>query len=320
MSARRADPKSRRKLVQCKKHGLHYDAELHSGCVLCRKENPPLVPAVSTNAWRVWGPFALVIVALAAVAYWQTRPEGARVGAAPATIRLEPRPYRGQIAVLEGRLYDARATEGGAAARDAAEALAAAVRRKERPPVADAAAQRIESYARQRAAGEIAVARSDWEDLREELFSHASWFRNPGAAPAAQATAEPPPVDPAIVASLRQSAERLGERIEGGARAAAQAARPAPGDAVARWNDWATTWQNQLDDVAAGIETARVGEDPGVGRAHAALLGAVGELRALVPLVEGETVPPAAEVAARFDAARERVDEAHLALAPLGGG
>ncbi|MEE8523980.1 MAG: hypothetical protein V3T72_08615 [Thermoanaerobaculia bacterium] len=184
----------KRRMVKCKKHGLHYDPKMASGCTLCLKEKteiPQRPPQVTIILLCILGmAFAIFHV------FGPDSPgdeEEPLLGPAPDAVqasKLDPEPYRQPIEALERALFteidnDLDLAGAGVSIAYSTRNLSAEIRRQG-PEYAALDADTIENMGQNIAeaftyAG-LEKLKSDWLRARQRVFSPASWFATPALA------------------------------------------------------------------------------------------------------------------------------------------
>jgi hypothetical protein len=266
MTVKQPSPPGRRRLVPCKKHKLHYDPSLHSGCVLCRKENP-LGEKREERPILAW--IALLLVFAAGGWYLANRqPDLEVTGGRPALI--DPEPYRAQIQTLDDLLFqgDLIAPHDAERSAVAAQALAAMLRRRaaNRPDeqgridpldaLAESAAQDAEALpplltASGEQGAETSAARTAWVALREKVFGRHDWFRTTISA----ATAPSPAVTPAaVIADLEEFADQFDQVVQTArGELASFDGTPLDDAKVKRWAEWSAAWGERVVTLAGEL-------------------------------------------------------------------
>jgi hypothetical protein len=253
--------------------------------------------------------------------------------------RLDPTPYRRQIVQLEQQLYSER--PGGFDDADRVSGLARelsmAVRGDGRDLTRSQAFGKLFDYA-----GEVGVQadvgyttanlpalRSRWEQVRNEAFAPAEWFRNSTPALTAAQSPSQPVVDQRTVQGLRDAAVQLEQMIRRGRREAlsipeagvdaalntAEARR-----AEQQWRSWSDRWLRDLDGVARYMpSTPSANADVNVTMAYQELSRALGELRLVQhSAASTTTIPFKYEREQRFESASRYVEQAREYLDKVG--
>jgi hypothetical protein len=181
----------RRRMVKCKKHGLHYDPKMASGCTLCLKETtkvPQRPPQVTIILLCILG-IAFAIFQI----FGPDRPgdeEEPLLGPAPEAAepsKLDPEPYRQPIEALEQALFaeidnDLDLAGAGVTIAYSTRNLGAEIRRQG-PEYAAYDADTIEKMGENVADAftfrDLEKLKGDWLRTRQSVFSPASWFVTP---------------------------------------------------------------------------------------------------------------------------------------------
>jgi hypothetical protein len=243
----------RRRMVKCKKHGLHYDPKMASGCTLCLKEKtktprrPPQVTiillCVLGMAFAVYQVFGPSQPGEEEEPLLGPAPDMARTAQAP----LDPEPYRQNLEALERALFTEIRTDTdlagtGISIDNACRNLGAEIRRQA-PQYADTEAAAIESLARGIADAftykDLEELKSDWLLIRRRAFSPASWFTTPARSGS--------PALRIAIGEYGALANNLQSLIEEGAAEAQSYADSADfPDRDQRWQDFRGNWQERL--------------------------------------------------------------------------
>jgi len=297
------------RMVRCKAHGLHYDPELRSGCVLCQKEASSAHARSGARApillLSLIG-LALVLLELLGGGDGGTAgspPDGAEAGVGVAAGRLDPAPYRRSIEALETVLFrtpvenqaDLEATRANLATaagnlsrelhRAGPEVAAAEVAAGEVAELGDAP----EPFGFR----ELERARDDWLRIRARRLLSAPWLAAP---PAGGGAARDRPVR----AEFRAHADALVALIQDGAsRASSLAAVPAGPEREREWRELLAEWGGRVEELVRNTP-----ERPGTG-AGAELLVAIqqleGALQQTWALSQDGSLPRGPDPTARFD-------------------
>ncbi len=342
----RDESQPRRVGVPCPVHGLHYNPEQSSGCVICLREK-------QNSRKLLWG-LAVSGAGLLLVVYFATRPESqaferseatmglelAAVENAPdqpiSTARLSPEPYRDTISQLEAVLYQTsppdyqdmtRASRLGSQLgqeirqQEASRRVVPAMSRLLAWSAALDAAQDV-GYA----PADLTRARSEWESLREQCFQPAAWFRTASPNLERAQTPPPPTVNRNTVRGLQKVARDMHHLIAVG-RPAALRIGEITGDVVTAetrrvengWRRWRDDWLKKLQKVADSFPAhPGMSANPNVLLAYQAMGQALHELRIVTVPVNETGVPFIYQREANFRAAESHLREAEGYLDRLG--
>lgn len=303
MTVKQAPPAGRRRLVSCKKHKLHYNPDLHSGCVLCRKENllgarPPERPILR------W--LGLLLVVAAAGWYLFGRAPEATVPLAEASGAMAPDPYREHITLVDNLLFggdELAPADAGQAAR-ALEAMITMITRREAIPGGgpaelsprgrggvdglDALAARLRVDTRG-AALDARPLRASWSSLRVELFGDQEWFRSRMGGSVAAAD---PELDAELADDLAAVASSIAAVIDGARSTLAALPDALEAEAAPAYASWATAWDDQLQSLVSELPPPPSAEaDAALGLAHRQLDLTIATLARLGRASTGEVVP-----------------------------
>ena len=241
----------RRRMVRCKTHGLHYDPELSSGCVLCLKEWSKLVPRRAPQFTIV----LLCILGMAAILYRVFGP-GQTAGAAVIVEeevavdgRLDPEPYRQAIEAIEAGLFapvdDGRVlVDAGSSFATGSADLSVTIRRldPESAETADLVAALGDATSEGFDFAVLERLREDWLRLRGRRFLPAGWFLVPAMAGTAG--------DRVLLAEHRELARGLRTLLyEGAAQAQALFDSENGVESGERWQAFAADWHQRIDDL-----------------------------------------------------------------------
>lgn len=307
--------------VRCKKHGVAYNPDLHSGCPLCRRSEE----RAEARRTGISTPFILVAsAAVAAVsllvmvggeaARRELAAETARVQTAPETAPADPTPFRSQISTIERVLYQTQPPSAGdaPALRSALLELSAAA--------AEAGSEETDTLAiRSQAMAELLSdpldlpsRRQEWERLRDAAFVPVGWFQKSTDQLAELQT--PPATDPPSVtfARLEALAVQIGALIEAGEEEAIRvASTDSPPDVEGEEDprrSWSRAWRDRVDAAIEGRPpTPDPDQSPDLFAAYERLRRAIEQLR-MVPVDTVHGSPD--QVARRFSRARDAVNEA----------
>lgn len=271
-----------RRMVKCKKHGLHFDPKMSSGCTLCAKETARQVPRRTPQLTLIL--LCLLGMTVAVYQMLGIRSEEATAfddgdaelvdAAATSATRLDPEPYREAIEDLEDALYRPAVTStrdlpaAGRHLADAARGLGEAIARRD-PRSGEAAVAAITRLAT--ASGddytfaELRSARVFWSRIRASYFHPADWYRSP------------PPSDleerRALLADYRNAASELLGLIGEASAALGNSGVPAAEDGGDGWRQFSSDWRQRLREAWSSLPA---GPPPGVD--DAAVLLAVQKL------------------------------------------
>lgn len=300
------------RMVRCRRHGLHYDPKLASGCYLCLKEAAKRRKPAAPKFLLLLG----LILGMAVVLYRFFGPElGLREEAivgleieesAPGRI-LDAEDYRGEIQAFEQALFQAPATTrnelASTSGRIGSTARILSERLDERDGDSVAAASMADlagSLPGQLSFTRLEKTREEWLRLRRRHLGSAPWFVEPsGAAAASSSSAE----KRAAVAEYRDIASELTILLQdGNAQALALVSSP---DQEA-WRAFMDDWRERLREIAA-----RKPKRPRAGASSEVLLGFERLERAFSQarsLANGNSAPQQASGA--FQRAYEQAEEA----------
>lgn len=294
MTVKSPPQKGRRRLATCKKHHLHYDPSLQSGCVLCRKENP--LGSVRNNRPILGWLAVLGAAALIAAYFGFDRGQTPAAETSEATEALfDPEVHRTQLTILESTIYQDKLASAADAARasTAATVLATELRQRDTTYVGDLAARRLEEFRDQISAStppfDLAPVRESWRQVRAEVFAEAAWFRQ--APVAALTTGNSADDVSAMTGKMTSFADRLTTFAATARQELAAFDNRSDPDRVAKHADWASRWPERVGKLREELPALIQGSDPGVALAHAELENA---LAALDQLASGE-IPDAAQ-------------------------
>ncbi len=244
----------RQRMVRCKTHGLHFDPQLSSGCVLCVKEWSKLLPQRAPQFTIV----LLCVLGMAVILYQVFGP-GRTVGG-PLIVeeepaedpRLDPEPYRPVIETLETGLFTT--VEDRRDLADAATSFAAAARQlagriqrldPSHAGTASAVAMLGASASEELGFAELERLRDNWLRLRRHQYLSADWFRSPVAEGSAR--------DRVMLAEHREVARGLRALLyEAAAEAQSIADSEDGSEGQELWREFAADWRRRLDELWSG--------------------------------------------------------------------
>lgn len=246
-----------RRMIKCKKHGLHYDPKMSSGCALCAREAAKQIPRRAPQLTLILLCVLGMMIALyqifgvgakGADAFDLTRSESEDTPAA-AVARLDPELYREAIENLEAAVHrPAVATSrelpaAGIRIADAAHELSEAIARRQPRDgaAASAALSRLGTTADRKGFSlpDLRQARIDWQRIRARHFEPADWYGTPG-----QGGSEEQRIQ---LADYRDVASELIGLI---AEASAEmATRPSSGEEENGWKAYASGWRQRLGEA-----------------------------------------------------------------------
>lgn len=256
------------RMVKCRRHGLHYDPKLASGCYLCLKE--------AAKRRRPTPPKFLVLllcglgVALILFRIFGMRQDGAEgpsvSAASPPTVvekPIDPEPLRRELIAFEEALFQTtpRTRDELDAVRTRLATTGASLR--------DALAQRHAGTVAEVSLDELVAAvprhlsfehleqlRERWLRLRRRHLASAPWLAEGGATESASLRQR------ASEAQYRSVAfELVGLLQEASAEAAAQSTNPDP----AAWRSFIGDWRTRLQGIAeGGLRRPRTDASPNV--------------------------------------------------------
>lgn len=243
----------RRKRVRCKKHGLHYDPALSSGCALCRKETIQTEDRKGPTAI----PFLLSLLGLAVVTWKLSAglpesfaPEPAKPLVTTISDRADPEQFREQIEDVERFLFDVPYSdlEGAIFGTSAALRTFEAEMQTGSPEVI-AEAPSLEAVVREIDDGDASYydllrLRDVWTDFRRGVFFPADWFHAPVR----------PEADRAVVLAYGQANEELIRLLEESRARAVDLEEPSAS---------ASTWQDWTNELSAQLAAVRERLPPG---------------------------------------------------------
>lgn len=241
------------RMTRCRKHGLHYDPKLASGCYLCLKDaakrRKPTAPK-----------FLLLLLALFAMALVLFRIFGPKLGPEEEALvgleieqtdtnrSLDPEAYRNELLAFEQALFSSPAeslddlalTSGQI--RSSARILEDTLTANDGDSVASAAFRDLaRSIPNTLAFTDLERTREAWVQLRDRHLSSASWFYRPSGNGASAQTR-------AAVAEYLDIARSLLDLLqEGNSQALALADDPSTGD----WRGFMEDWRERLNQIAA---------------------------------------------------------------------
>lgn len=242
-----------RRMVKCKRHGLHFDPKMASGCYLCLKE------AAKRRVYKQPKFLVLLISALgmALVLYKMFGPEpppnpedaplqGLTIEEERESTRFDPAPYRPTVQTFEEALFRSKVESSadlaltGPRLASAANTLRAAVDR-DHPGSALAASLRDLEQGIPSAGfshRHLKDARKQWLRIRGRYLEEAPWFEDP---PEKQAAGKVP------VAEYQTLASDLITFLEDGAAEAR-----AMGDSAdaQRWKSFQSRWRERFKEMA----------------------------------------------------------------------
>lgn len=252
----------RRRLVRCKKHDLHFDPSMTSGCALCRKEEP-----LANHKGPQLLVLLLALLGVAFAAYQIFKPNAAtdtpRTTPSLSTLErtalvLDAEKYRAPITAFEQALFQSNAADFALLAQqigDAANRLSNTLRQQGSGQGTDLAGQ-IDRLTEGFEASPLTLpklesTRRGWRELRSRHFDFAPWMHS--AARAGQDNEQ------ANVLALRSIAEQLLNLTwEGNSQA--QSGDP--------WADWSVQWRQRILDLRQTLPSR-----PGTGVGASTLLG-----------------------------------------------
>ncbi|UCD24198.1 MAG: hypothetical protein JSW51_14415 [Gemmatimonadota bacterium] len=262
------------------------------------------------------------------------------VDEAPTANKLDPNPYRTHITQLEQQLYLEQpggfddAGQVAALARD----LSLAVRGDGRDLARLKAWGELFNYAGEVDAqadvgyttANLPQLRTRWEQVRDEVFVRADWFRGSSAALTRSQTRAAPVAAPHTVRGLRDAVTQLEAMIrigktealaipEAGVDAALNTSEAR--QAEQRWRRWTDSWLRQLDGVVQYMPSQPgPNADVNVSMAYQELSRAISELRFVTQTAASTTtIPFKYEREGRFDAASRYLEQVRVYLRRVGG-
>ena len=326
MSLKQPTPKGGRRMVQCKKHKLHYDPTLHAGCVLCRKENPLGVVQRERPILAWLGALLLAAGIALAVIFRGNMAQldaAADTAIAASTVRLDPAPYQAEVMMIENVLYQ-RETATAADTQQLQNGFAAlglALSRREQTPSATASAGELSALSTDLAAAadpatasiDLRATRGGWEKLRASLFFDASWFRRTVASPVV--VAGPSAADAALIDQLRVFASQLESALGTATGHLAGLDDSAPPEVQrAAWTGWSTGWGRTLADLRSRLPAQPgASSDAGLGLAYDQLRSALDTLNQLA----SPDLPLITQRQAALDEARAAISQARAYVAQV---
>lgn len=242
-----------RRMVKCKRHGLHFDPKLASGCYLCVKE------AAKRRVYKQPKFLVLLVstLAMALILYKLFGPEpprdpedapivGLEIQEPESSLRLDPNPYRPTVQSFERALFGTTVESredlylAGSRLASSIGTLKASIHRDHpKSPLAASLEELARSIPSEGFTNEnLEQARKQWLQIRHRYLEETSWFEDPPAAgPASQVS----------VTEYQNLASDLINFLEEGA----QQARSMGGSAdTARWKDFQHPWRNRFKDLA----------------------------------------------------------------------
>ncbi len=292
----------RRRLVRCKKHDLHFDPGMTSGCALCRKEEPL---AHHKGPQILVLLLALLGVAVAAYQMFKPRPGEPGPARAPSIVALErgsqvldPEKYRVPLMEFESVLFSADSANFDQLTLrlgDAANSLSSALHRQGNRHSESVAGQ-IESLTADFDSTPMNLTRLQstrqrWRSLRQRHFDYAPWLHN---AKTARRDSEQ-----TQLLALRNTAEQLLDLAwEGNSQAT-------DGD---NWATWSSDWRQRIVDLRQDMP-----DRPGPSSAASTLLGFQELSRSiaqLLALAEDPELPSRGDFEARFSSVTTSIQSA----------
>ena len=323
--------------VRCKKHGVAFNPELHSGCSVCRRGSGDAAPDRSETS--VGTPFMIavsvtlmvvtVLIMVTGERAYQREEAAAALAIEPQPSDddqlLDPTPHRAAIAAIESVLYQRRPTESADEER-----LRNAWLDLETALKADAGSERASTRLytlSQRVLGsgyalDFESVRSDWEAYRDSSFITVGWFQKSTEQLTEIQTIELVDTPEMIADQLETILIDLELMMEDGETEALQMAGygQAPTSRIAAEEDagdpvrtWSRTWRDRLDELLADRPAPPdLEQQPVLHEANGFLRDAIQQLQ-LVP-VDAERGTQH-EVEQRFTRARAAISSAREQLA-----
>jgi len=175
-------------------------------------------------------------------------------------------------------------------------------------------------------------ARQRWEEVRNDVFQPADWFRGASAdlAEAQTPAAVAQPVAPAaLVSGLQTAASNVGFVIRTGRRTLQSygevgvdvpARTPEAQQLAQRFQAWSTSWTDQINNVRRTIPSLPPNAERNAADAWQELDRATRELNEIPRTMNPYGVPSRAEREAHFANAEAMLENARRYLAAVGGG
>jgi len=296
----------RRRLVRCKKHDLHFDPDMTSGCALCRKEDP-----LAHHKGPQILILLLALLGVAFAAYQMFKPRAGESGPAraPSIVALErgsqvldPEKFRAPLMEFEAALFSADSANFDQLTRqlgDTANSLSSALRRQSSNH-SKSLAEQIETLTAGFDSAPLNLARLQstrqrWRKLRQRYFDYAPWLHNAKTARRDNEKTQ--------LLAFRNTAEQLLDLAwEGNSRAAA-------GD---DWATWSSTWRQRIVDLRQGM--------PGRPRPSSAASTLLGfqelgrSISQLLALADDPELPSRSDFEARFSSITASIQSAQASF------
>ena len=301
--------KRRQRVAKCKIHGLHFDPELTSGCVLCRKEGLAAEPRTRPQLVVLLLTLLGLVVVLSR--FFDTRasvlapsvsddvPEAA--AAAPARDRLDPEAYRPALEAVERAIFETPAQDLDTMRDQFSYSLRRLNRQLNATPEAPTAAtvaavddlgERL--YLQPFDLEVIRDHRQAWIELRERHFDRALWFK--------VAARIDPRTDRVALTTYQQVVTDLLSLLDEGSSRAQELSQPAapnftdPEDEAQKREEWSlfqADWQARMKALRGQLpDRPSAAADPKI-------LAAAQRLESLfarLPSLGGSGIPAAGQI------------------------
>ena len=302
------------RMVRCRKHGLHYDPKMASGCYLCVKEaakrRKPSAPKFLVLLLCLFG-MALVLFRIFGP---KLGPEeealvGLEIDNPEVNRTLDPEDYRSEVTAFERALFEGSTSSlddlrlASGQIRSSARILRTTLEDQDGDSVGAIAFSDLEqSIPEAMAFADLERLRDDWLRLRNRHLGRADWFHSP-AGRSQGASAE----QRAAVAEYNDISRSLLDLLQDGNAQALALAGQASND---EWRGFMDDWRERLGEIAARKpRRPRSGADPQVLIGFERLEKAFGQARS----VAGSNASPQ-QAAGVFQQAASQAEEAVAAF------
>ncbi len=330
--------------VECPTHGLHFNPEVSSGCVLCVRER-------RTRSGRLVLLAVAGLVLVAGVRYSlgpseaaaqpdlpSVSPGRSESSSLPETIdstrRLPAEPFQKVIAELESVLYQSRPPELEDVHRAAALGVRLGEQVRHKEPTAVRIVGELLAWSSAvdsaldvgYAAPDLSRARSQWERVREKCFEPASWFAHGSEAIVRAQTPAPPEINQTTIRGLKRVASDLHHLIAVGRPQALEIGEilgdvrtPETVEVESRWRRWRGQWSVRVQKVGEAFPPhPGMSANPNVIMAYQELDRALHQLRIVTVAVNETGVPFIHQRESNFRAAEAGLRQAEGYLAKIG--